>query len=342
MELQLQQVRPLYTPAILTSRNEVIQDAEVIEEIRQPKRKQFIEANTKEVSLFHLKNECITPVFSKDNEVTISHNCFVETVWDGVKRLFPQEDISSPEVRVSHIIKGRTPEAIHKPVNELTEADKTIYYERMAFCIEVPSIHEDVSGNRLNLTIGGVRAYNQENLYSKKSMEKFKVFIGFRNLVCCNLCVSTDGLCGEIRVSNTNDLLAKVMEMIVCYNAKAHIEMMRSFQHQALTESQFAQFIGKSRLYQCLPTAKKKLLPEMLMTDTQINLVAKAYYQDKDFEVPDSGAEISLWNVYNLLTGANKSSYIDNFLERSLNATHLTGGISRALNNQGNYMWFVE
>ena len=37
-----------------------------------PKRLPFIEANTKEVSVGHLKNECIIPVFSKDNEVTMS------------------------------------------------------------------------------------------------------------------------------------------------------------------------------------------------------------------------------------------------------------------------------
>jgi len=44
------------------------------------------------------------------------------------------------------------------------EEDKTIYYERMMFCFEIPSIHEDIAGNRLNLTIGGVRSYNHENL----------------------------------------------------------------------------------------------------------------------------------------------------------------------------------
>lgn len=36
------------------------------------------------------------------------------------------------------------------------------------FCFEIPTIHEDIMGNRLNLTIGGVRAYNHENLYSKQ------------------------------------------------------------------------------------------------------------------------------------------------------------------------------
>ena len=145
---------------------------------------------------------------------------------------------------MSHIIKGRTPEAIHKPVKELTEADKTIYYERMAFCMEIPSITETIGGNRLNLTVGGVRAYNQENLYSRKGLEKFKVFIGFKNMVCCNLCVTTDGLCEEIRAADTSDLMTKVIELLVSYNAKKHLEGMKALMDYSLSESQFAQMIG--------------------------------------------------------------------------------------------------
>ena len=125
-----------------------------------PRTRHFIEANTKPVDMTHLKNDCVVPVFSKDNEVTISHQSFIETVLGAAHRMFPQETIDTPDIVVSHIIKGRIPEAIHKPVNQLLETDKTIYYERMAFCFEVPSIYEEVAGNRLNLSIGGVRAYN--------------------------------------------------------------------------------------------------------------------------------------------------------------------------------------
>ena len=74
-------------------------------------RKPFIEANTKQVSLYHLKNDCITPVFSKDNEVTISHNQFIETMWECAQRMFRGDTVDNPEIRVSHIVKGRTPEA---------------------------------------------------------------------------------------------------------------------------------------------------------------------------------------------------------------------------------------
>ena len=124
----------------------------------------FIEANTKPVDIAHLRADCVVPVFSKDNEVTISHQSFIETVLGAAHRMFPQEVIDAPDIVVSHIIKGRIPEAVHKPVNQLLETDKTIYYERMAFCFEIPTVYEEVAGNRLNLSIGGVRAYNHENL----------------------------------------------------------------------------------------------------------------------------------------------------------------------------------
>ena len=344
--MELQQVKQYNPYAIMPA---ILSCAEDIQEIEsatmlpfQQVKKPFIEANTKEATMYHLKNDCIVPVFSKDNEITISHNSFIESVFECANRLFGNETICAPDIRVSHVIKGRTPEAIYKSVKELTDRDKTIYYERMMFCIEIPSITETICGNRLNLTIGGVRAYNHENLYSRKGIEKFKVFIGFKNMVCCNMCISTDGLCEEIKVMNTSDLMTKVIELIVSYNAQKHLDLMRSFQHHSLTESQFAQFLGKSRLYQCLQNGYKKQYPPFLMTDTQINLVARNYYLDKDFGVGRVGEDLSMWKIFNLLTSANKSSYIDNFSERALNATHISEGITRALQGDTVYSWFIE
>lgn len=63
-----------------------------------------------------------------------------------------------PQIRVSHIIKGRIPEATHKPANQLLDSDKTTYYEHMKFCIEIPTIYETIEGNKLTLTVGGVHA----------------------------------------------------------------------------------------------------------------------------------------------------------------------------------------
>ena len=317
-------------------------ETEIISSRRENKRLSFIEANTKEVTIQHLREECVVPVFSKDNEITISHPSFIEIVWEAANQIFPNERIEEPAIRVSHVIKGRTPEAIHKPVKDLLESDKTIYYERMMFCFEIPTIHEDIEGNRLNLTIGGVRAYNHENLYSKKGAEKFKVFIGFKNLVCCNMSVSTDGYYSELKVMSTSDLFSSVMSLFQDYNISKHLYYMSAYKDSYMTEQQFAQFLGKSRLYQYLPVEQKKRLPQMLITDTQIGLIAKAYYNDDNFALPENQNAISMWNVYNLLTGANKSSYIDNFLDRSLNATQLTDGLNKALYGENEYSWFIQ
>lgn len=318
------------------------EDATIISEetTRVKKVNHFIEANTMEIDLQHLQSDCIVPVFSKDNELTISHNAFIETVWEAANTFFTGETIGKPDIRVSHIVKGRIPEAIHKPANQLLESDKTQYFERMMFCFEVPTIYETVEGNKLTLSVGGVRAYNQMNLYSKKTVEKFKVFVGFKNMVCCNLCVYTDGYLGNLEVSSTNDLFRSVLEMFNRYDPAKHIHLMQTLGNSYLTEHQFAQILGKMRLYQCLPQGYQKSVPRLLITDTQINSVAKAYIQDENFG--GFGGDLSMWRFYNLLTGANKSSYIDSFLDRSLNATEVAQGINMALHGDERYSWFID
>ena len=318
------------------------EDATIISEetTKVKKVNHFIEANTMEIDLQHLQSDCIVPVFSKDNELTISHNAFIETVWEAANTFFTGETIDEPDIRVSHIVKGRIPEAVHKPANQLLESDKTQYFERMMFCFEVPTIYETVEGNKLTLSIGGVRAYNQMNLYSKKTVERFKVFVGFKNMVCCNLCVYTDGYLGNLEVSSTNDLFRSVLEMFNHYDPAKHIHLMRTLGNSYLTEHQFAQILGKMRLYQCLPQGYQKSIPRLLITDTQINSVAKAYIQDENFG--GFGSDLSMWRFYNLLTGANKSSYIDSFLDRSLNATEVAQGINMALHGDERYSWFID
>ena len=319
-----------------------IEEAQIIDiSPASQKQLQFIEANTKEVDLFHLKNDCVIPVFSKDNEVTISHTSFIETVHEAISKLLPNETINMPEIRVSHLIKGRTPEAMHKSVDELLDKDRTLYYERMAFVIEIPSVYETVEGNRLNLSVGGVRAYNHENLYSRKTFEKFKLFIGFKNMVCCNMCISTNGYKSEIRVMSCQELLAQSINLFQRYNAMQQIKLMNSLGNYSLTEHQFAQLIGKTKLYQCLPSKQRKLLPLMDFNDSQMNIIARNYYQDKSFCRSTDGS-INLWKVYNLFTGANKNSYIDNYLDRSVNATGFLNGISEALQGNPEYGWFVN
>ncbi len=302
----------------------------------------FIEANTESVSLSHLKEKCVIPVWSKDNEITLSHQEFIETALSAVATIFPNEAINTPEIRVSHQIKGRTPDTLHIPTKDLQDFQRTSYFERMAFIIKIPGITETINGNRLELTIGGVRAYNQENLYSKKTYEKFKFFIGFQNMVCCNLCVSTDGFQSEIRAMSYLDLEDKMIQVLSNYRAQEHLNSMQSLLERSLTERDFAQIIGKSRLYNYLPRKDKLLIPELLLNDGHINTVAKDYYQDESF-CRNANGEISMWEFYNLLTGSNKTSYIDTFLERGVNSFQFSEGISNALSGSStNYSWFLS
>ena len=320
---------------------EYAEEAVVVEEVtRTPKTLHFIEANTLEVDLNHLANDCITPVFAKDNELTINHAQFIETIQEAVQDFFKGETVDGADVRVSHIIKGRTPDALHKKANELLETDKTIYYERCAFSIDVPTIYQDVNGNRLNLSIVGVRAYNQMNLYSKKVPELFRLAIGFKNQVCCNMCIFSDGYKDDLRVSSTTDLYRAALELFNNFNIAKQLHLMQQLGNTSMTEHQFCQILGKMRLYQCLPTGLQKHLPRMLLTDTQINSVAKAYINDSNFG--GVSGELNMWNFYNLLTGANKSSYIDSFLDRSLNASEIAMGINAALHGDETYKWFID
>lgn len=301
----------------------------------------FIIANTSEATLDHLQNDCIIPVFSKDNEKTIAHQEFIEVVLSAVQTVFPHHCITEPEIRVSHQIKGRIPSAIHKTVKELLEHEKTIYYERMAFIIKVPSITDRVKGNELSLTVGGVRSYNLENLYNKKSLERFKFFIGFQNQICMNMCINTDGFVEDMRVGSSEDLYTSALETMQGYNAELHLMEMKKLTQDCLSEHQFAQLIGRSRLYQHLPKSEKKNIPLLNFNDSHINTMVKDYYEDKNFCRQEDG-RINLWDVYNLFTQANKSSYIDTFLDRNLSAFEFSKGIQKTLNGSSDYHWFLS
>ena len=302
--------------------------------------KPFIEAGTIEESLEEIRKRHIIPVFHRDNEPVISQVDFIQTTMDVVQSTFSAERILSPSIRLSHPVKGRVPEAKDKPASELNEWEKTLYYERMAFMIEVASITDTIDGQSLSLSVGGVKAHNLDNLYSRRGAEQhFKLFIGFKVQVCTNLCVWSDGYAGSVKVKSLQELKGSIQNLIANYDAISSLKQMAKLQDYALTEKQFAQLIGRCRLYQHLPSSQKKEIPELLFGDNHISAVAKDYYKDNSFCRDDKG-DISLWRLYNLLTTCNKSSYIDAFLDRGVNASDLTVSLANALEHQQGH-WFL-
>ena len=307
----------------------------------QSDSKPFIEANTIGVSTREVRDEHIIPVFVKDNEPLISHAEFIDATLQLSEDLFHGEHILEPAVRVSHPIKGRIPEAKDKPAQLLQEREKTLYYERMMFVIEIPSIQDEIDGNILSLTIGGVKSYNLDNLYSRNQCDQhFKVFIGFKNRVCTNLCVWTDGYMGDLKVKSIGQLKAAIRTLLEGYNKNFQLFHLKQFANNTITEQQFAHLIGRCKMYNHLPSEQKTNIPALLFGDQQINTVVKDFYRDNSFS-RDRNGNINLWKLYNLLTGANKSTYIDNFLDRSVNAFGLVEEIRNCI-EQKSESWYLN
>ena len=152
--------------------------------------------------------------------------------------------------------------------------------------------------------------------------------------------IFTEGYKDDLRVSNTSELYKSALELFNNFNPAKQLHLMKQLGNTSMSEHQFCTFLGKSRLYQCLSSARQKQLPRLLLTDTQINTVAKAYINDEDFG--GIGGELNLWRFFNLLTGSVKSSYIDGFLDRSLNASEIAMGINSALHGDKQYQWFID
>lgn len=300
----------------------------------------FIESNTQEVSFQQMRNDHIIPVFIRNNEPLISHLEFIESVEEVVNDVYRGEAIFRPNIRVSHPVKGRIPEARHKPANLLEPWETTLYYERMMFTIEVATINSSIAGNELTLTVGGVKAYNHDNLHGRTASEQhFKLFAGFQNKVCTNMCVWSDGFVGDLKVRNISQLQHAIRQLVESFNPYLGYVQLSQLPEYTLTENQFAEVIGKCRMYQHLPAERRQWIPSLQFGDQQVGAVVREYYKDPHFSRHENG-EITLWRLYNLFTGANKSSYIDSFLPRSVNALEVVQEIKGGL--QGKSSWYLN
>ena len=278
----------------------------------------FIIANTVESNFYDLEFKHIIPVFAKDNEVAISHVDFITAVHEAVHKAFTGHTIELPEIRVSHPVHGRIPEARDKKPAELLSHEKTLYYERMMFTMRVPSITKSIGGKSVALTIGGVKSYHWDKLSGKCSAQTFKVFVGFQVYVCSNLCVAADGGVLDVATDDVDVISKHAYRLLSGFNYHAFAEQLQQLEEQLLSKDEFATFIGRVRMGYYNPTMDSK----QWLGDQQMAKVVKGYYKDPDFKAHANG-EISLWNLYNLMTRANQGSYIDTMLERSVSALEM-------------------
>ena len=333
----------LMPAAVATNNSNKFEYADYEEVVEQPVTTtscvSFLDANTNHITMDELKTQCVVPTWA-NQELTISHQDFIESVWDAAQSFYQGEQLTKPTIRASHIVRGRTPDALGKKASELLECEKTQFYQRLAFAFTIPTIYETIEGQRLELCVGGVRNYNDLNLYrSSKGVEKFSVFVGWRVRICSNQILTGQGVKLSMEVMDLKQLYQQVMELFNGFNPAKDIHLMQTLSNTYLTETQFAQVIGRMRLYQALPQGLFRSIPRLLITDSQINNVCRGYYQNEDFG--GQGGSLSMWNFHNLLTEANKSSYIDSYLSRAVNATDVAVGLNNAMHGDSTYQWFL-
>ena len=300
----------------------------------------FLEANTDAITIEELASKCVVPTWA-NLESTIAHQDFINCVHEATKDFYQGESVTAPEIRVSHIVRGRVPSALGKKASELLECEKTQFYQRLAFAFTIPTIWETVRGEKLELCVGGVRNYSDLNLYrATKGLEKFNVFVGWRVVICSNQVLTGEGVKFNMEVSNINELYRNVLELLHSFNPAKDIHLLHALSETFLTETQFAQVVGRMRMFQALPSAQQKRMPQLLITDSQINNVCRDFYRSENFGMKENG--ISLFDFHNLLTESNKSSYVDTYLHRAVNATEVSVGLNNVMLGIDNkYAWFL-
>ena len=307
--------------------------------VNKPTRPNFLEANTNAISLEELRETCVVPTWA-NQELTISHQDFINTIECAAQSTFYNDEFSDTDIRVSHIVRGRVPSAINKLAKDLLESEKTQFYQRLAFAFTIPTIWDKIDGKRMELCIGGVRNYSDLNLYrAKRGTEKFSIFIGWRMNICSNQVLSGNGVKLQMEISHIDQLYKEACNLFQSFIPEQDAYFLNKLTESRLTETQFAQIVGRMRLYQALPNDVQKSIPKLLITDSQVNSICRDYYNCPNFGKRDNS--ISMFDFLNLLTAANKSSYIDSYIQRGVNATEMTVGIDNALYGDSKYAWFL-
>ena len=304
----------------------------------------FIESNTHAISIEDLATKCIVPTFS-DNSLTIAHQNAIAAVYKAAEDVFGE--LTPPECRVSHAVNGRIASAIHKPTKDLTDEEKTIFYQRLAFIAHVKSLTRVVAGSEMHLCIGLCRCYNQEKLFSRKSPEKITVFAGWIVRVCSNCCLTCRGNSGTVEVLTEADIYQKAYQLFRRFDPEKEdtFKLIENLHNTRLSESQFCYLIGRLRLYQALPTEVQKTLPNIEIGDQAVNTAVRGFVSNPNFGLKAGESSISMFDMLQLFNHAIKqTSYIDRFVDRNQNCTDFALGIQKALlgNDSEGYNWFLE
>lgn len=328
---------------ILTPKGEQIMP-ELEMESGQGDHPNFIESNTHGISFEELIEQHVTPTFA-DGSLTLSSGDIIKATMKAAEEVFGE--LTPVEIRVSHRIQGRTPEAMNKPTSELTDDDTTTFYQRMAFVARVKSITREINGVEAHLVVAGCRAYNEDKLFSRPSPSKVKLAVGWMVRVCSNSCITSDGASGSIECMTAADVYEHALSLFNSFNPKKEdaLEMLENLGNTFISEKEFCQIIGRLRLYQALPISEQNKLPKFILGDQAVNKIVYGFVSNKNFGKQPEEERISLWQFLQLANESVKQgSYINDFFEKILNCTSFTFGLQRAILglDQDGYDWFLS
>lgn len=304
----------------------------------------FIESNTQGITFEELTEKNVIPTFA-DGTLTLSSGSIIKATMRAAEEVYGE--LTIPEIRVSHRIQGRTPEAMNKPASELQDSDITTFYQRMAFLCRVQGITRTINGQEVHLCIGATRSYSEDKLFGRPTPSKMRLFVGWFVKVCTNGCLTCDGNSGTIECMTEADVYEKALALFKSFDPEKEntLEMLENLGTTRISESDFCKIIGRLRLYQALPSSEQNVLPKVILGDQAVNKMVQGYVSNSNFGVKEGEDTISLWQLLQLANEAVKQgAYIDNWLDRNQNCTDFVLGIQRAILgiDQEGYDWFLN
>lgn len=304
----------------------------------------FIESNTQGISYEDLTEKNVIPTYA-DGTLTLSHGSIINATMRAAQEVYGE--LEPVEIRVSHRIQGRTPEAMNKPASELQDEDITTFWQRMAFICHIKNLTRSINGVEVHLCIGGTRSYSEDKLFGRPTPSKMRLFVGWFIRICSNGCLTCDGNSGTIECLTEADVYEKALALFDTFNPEKEntLQLLENLGNTKISQQEFCNIIGRLRLYQALPAAEQNVLPKVILGDQAVNKIVQGYVSNPNFGTKLGEDTISLWQLLQLANEAVKQgAYIDNWLERNQNCTDLVLGIQRAIlgTDEDGYDWFLN
>lgn len=304
---------------------------------------EFIQSNTEGITYEGLKQQII-PTFG-DGNLTLAHTEIIDATMRAATKIFGP--LTPVDIRVSHRIQGRVPEAQGKATSELKDEDLTTFYQRMAFICHVEGLTRTINGQEVHLCIGGTRSYHEDRLFGRQTPNKLRLFVGWFVKVCTNGMLTCSGNSGILECMTGADVEEKAIALFSSFNPEKeeNLKLFQKLGETRISEGQFCSIIGRLRLYQAFPTAEQNTLPKFTLGDSAVNKIVQGYVSNKDFGLQEGEADISLWQLLQLFNeGAKQTAYIDVWQDRNQNATDFVCGIEKALLGEDHegYSWFLH